>query len=144
MIIVGVDGSPGSRQAVEWAVAYARSSGGSVRLLAAWEWPTFEGAPVVLGDYDPRKSAGQMLREVAAAIDLPADRLSTSVVRGAAPRVLLDASTEADLLVVGSRGLGGFSELVLGSVGAYCVHHSPCPVVVVRGVAKVTAASRVS
>ena len=132
VVVVGVDGSSSGEHAVDWAAAYATATGASVRLVSAWEWPTFEGAPIVLGDYDPRKAAGDVLRHAAARIGLPADRVATSVVRGSPAKVLLDAASDADLLVVGSRGLGGFSGLVLGSVGSYCAHHAPCPVVVVR------------
>jgi nucleotide-binding universal stress UspA family protein len=55
------------------------------------------------------------------------------IVEGNAAQVLLDASDGADLLVVGSRGHGGFTEALLGSVSQHCVHHAHCPVVVIRG-----------
>ena len=58
--------------------------------------------------------------------------ITQKVVEGNAARVLLDASAGADLLVVGSRGHGGFVEALLGSVGQHCVHHATCPVVVIR------------
>lgn len=132
VVVVGVDGSSNAEDAVDWAAAYARITGGSLRLVSAWEWPTFEGAPIVLGDYDPRKAAADVLRHAAARVGLPADRVATAVVRGSPTRVLLDTARDADLLVVGSRGRGGFTGLVLGSVSSYCAHHASCAVVVVR------------
>jgi nucleotide-binding universal stress UspA family protein len=140
VVVVGVDGSPGGEDALDWAAAYARATGGSLRLVSAWDWPTFEGAPIVLGDYDPRKAAADLLKHAATRVKFPPERIATSVLRGLPARALLDAAHDADLLVVGSRGLGGFSGLVLGSVGSYCAHHAPCPVVVVRRAASEVAA----
>jgi nucleotide-binding universal stress UspA family protein len=85
------------------------------------------------GDFE--EAAKTVLEEaagtVAGAEDGPLVR--NLVVHGIPAQVLLDASAEADLLVVGSRGLGGFGSALLGSVGQHCVHHAHCPVVVMRG-----------
>jgi nucleotide-binding universal stress UspA family protein len=75
-----------------------------------------------------------MLRETVERVrsDHPAVNVKTAVIEGPPARVLVDLSADADLLVVGSRGRGGFSELLLGSVSQQCVHHARCPVTVVR------------
>ena len=81
-----------------------------------------------------QRRAEQMLREAVERVrsDHPAVNVETAVIEGPAAQVLVDMSAEADLLVVGSRGRGGFSELLLGSVSQQCVHHARCPVTVVR------------
>jgi nucleotide-binding universal stress UspA family protein len=78
-----------------------------------------------------REALGQAIAAVA---DLaPGVDIRPVVVEGNPARALLDAAKGADLLVVGSRGHGGFTEALLGSVGQHCVHHADCPVVVIRG-----------
>ena len=81
-----------------------------------------------------QRRAEQMLREAVERVrsDHPAVNVETAVVEGPPAQVLVDMSADADLLVVGSRGRGGFSELLLGSVSQQCVHHARCPVTVVR------------
>jgi nucleotide-binding universal stress UspA family protein len=140
-IVVGVDGSGTAELATRWAAAEARRRGASLELVAAWEVPTsnygFGLAPitedVVKGLMKAAEenigSAIDVVRAEAGYIDV-----TTSVAEGQAARVLLDAARDADLLVVGSRGLGGLRELLLGSVGQQCAHHAPCPVVIVRHV----------
>jgi nucleotide-binding universal stress UspA family protein len=134
IVLVGVDGSADSERAVAWATDYVHSTGGTLRLATAWDWPTFQDAPIALGDYDPARSARTQLRAVARRCGLPSDRVDLVVSKGAPARVLLEQAKEADLLVLGTRGLGGFARLVLGSVSAACVHHAPCPVAIVRGI----------
>ena len=60
-------------------------------------------------------------------------KVSSTVREGNPAKILLEAADGADLLVVGSRGHGGFAEALLGSVSQHCVHHAPCPVVIIRG-----------
>lgn len=140
-IVVGVDGSPGSRAALRWALRYAAQSGGRVTALMAWSAPAFVEAmpmPPMVSDDESKARAEWELRK---AVDETTSLLATSatvgreVVRGHAARVLLDRAQEADLLVVGSRGCGGFAGALLGSVSMHCVSHAQCPVVVVRPVA---------
>ncbi|MEU5844698.1 universal stress protein [Saccharopolyspora shandongensis] len=137
-IAVGVDGSPGSRAALRWALRYAEQCGGTVTAVLAWAPPAYtEIAPMppALSDED---SAARAEWELQKAVDETSALLATSVpvgrkvVRGHAARALLDEAREADLLVVGSRGHGGFAGVLLGSVGLHCVSHAHCPVVVVR------------
>jgi nucleotide-binding universal stress UspA family protein len=137
-IVVGVDGSDGARAALAFALAEARLRGTSVRAVAAWHVPaamTGPGFPApdpaLVGELEveARRTLEQALDDAG---DLAAGvEVETSVRPGAPARVLLDEAQDADLLVVGSRGLGGFRGLLLGSVGQQCAHHAPCPLVIV-------------
>lgn len=135
-IVVGVDGSDPSKAALAWAIRQARLTGAVVEAVIAWEFPATYGYPMPVL---PSVSFGDLAAEVlASTIAEVADRdeqatISRKVVEGNAAQVLLDASAGAELLVVGSRGHGGFVEALLGSVGQHCVQHATCPVVVIRG-----------
>jgi nucleotide-binding universal stress UspA family protein len=133
-IVVGVDGSASSKAALRWAVRQARLTGAGVEAVTAWQLPTYYGWEWLPDDTDVEGIARSMLEEVIAEIagQDPSVTIKPVVRQGNAARVLLDAAKDADLLVVGSRGHGGFTEALLGSVGQHCVHHAPCPVVVVR------------
>lgn len=132
-ITVGVDGSPHSLRALTWAVSQAQMTGSQLELVTAWEEPTAYGVGLsIMADVDLETIAQEILDKAAADIDLPDDRVTKHLVYGPASRVLVDMSGDADLLVVGSRGHGGFTGLLLGSVSTHCVHHASCPVVVVR------------
>ncbi len=135
-IVVGVDGSEGSGQALRWAARQAGFTGAVVEAVIAWELPAFFGwAPAVPGgDYDFAGAARQVLTETLAQVfgsALPAG-LRTRVVEGHPAQVLVEASQGAELLVVGSRGYGGFADALLGSVSTYCVHHAQCPLTIIR------------
>lgn len=146
-IVVGVDGSPGSTRALMWAAAQAARCDASLRIVTAFLAPDLGPEAYEYGP--PSKeveaaAAEQARRRAAEAVEqarrvLPADRVSTEVLPGGAAAVLIDQSRQADLLVVGSRGLGGFRGLLLGSVSHECVSHAACPVVVVRVNAEVPA-----
>jgi nucleotide-binding universal stress UspA family protein len=140
MIVVGVDGSELSKQALRWAVEEARRRDTVVRAIFAWEKPAPLGwdyvPPEVLAASNFEKGAWKIL-------DTSVDEVlgeDTSVVVervvtvGLPAQVLIDASRDAQLLVLGSRGHGGFSGLLVGSVSQECVHHASCPVVVVKPV----------
>jgi nucleotide-binding universal stress UspA family protein len=136
-IVVGVDGSDGSRRALHWAADEAAVRGDDLTLVHVWERPQAY-APLGLGAYpidpEPIQEAAQsvldgLVREAAElAPDVPVRGL---LVEGAPAEALLDAARTADLLVVGSRGLGGFRSLLLGSISQQVAHHAPCPVVIV-------------
>jgi nucleotide-binding universal stress UspA family protein len=132
LIVVGVDGSDESVKATAWAAEQARVTGGTLELLIVWARPMSYGLPLVVGGYNPEHEAQAIVEKTASGIDLPADRLRTHVVNAAPALALVERSKSADLLVVGSRGHGGFAELLLGSVSDHCVHHASCTVVVVR------------
>jgi len=135
-IVVGVDGSDPSKAALAWAIRQGRLTGATVEAIIAWELPVNYGTPAPL--MPPRmnfeETATEVITLAIADVSGPDDQVTIrrKVVEGNAPRILLDASAGADLLVVGSRGHGGFVEALLGSVGQHCVHHATCPVVVIR------------
>jgi nucleotide-binding universal stress UspA family protein len=134
-IVVGVDGSEGSKHALRWAAQQAKLTGATLEVVAAWDFPaTYGWVPVPPEDLDfaafAQKSLTDTLTEVFGA-DLPA-ALQQRVIQGHPAEVLVDASKGAELLVVGSRGYGGFTDALLGSVSTYAVHHAHGPVTVVR------------
>ncbi|MDR7274005.1 universal stress protein [Catenuloplanes atrovinosus] len=139
-IVVGVDGSSGAETAVRWAAARSRANGAPVRLVHAYSLPVpYPGSPFVpaagvaadSGAY--AKAAAAVLAEAARiATEAGAASVTTEAVVGGAAGVLIDASDGAGLVVVGSRGLGGFTGLLLGSVGVQVSGHARCPAVVVR------------
>jgi nucleotide-binding universal stress UspA family protein len=134
-IVVGVDGSVSSRAALTWAVGQARLTGAVVEAVIAWDYPVVYGYRVpVIPDVSVEELAQRAVAGAVAEISRSAGdvEIRSRLVEGDAARVLLDASAGAELLVVGSRGHGGFVEALLGSVGQHCVHHARCPVVVIR------------
>jgi nucleotide-binding universal stress UspA family protein len=136
-IVVGVDGSEHSRRALRWALEEADLRGASLEAVAAWSYPYLAGADAVATvAVDPRELQATTARALEEALEecaTPAQRdaVKRTVVEDRPARALLDAANGADLLVVGSRGRGGFAGLLLGSVSSQCVHHASCPVVVV-------------
>ncbi|WKU05298.1 universal stress protein [Micromonospora sp. HUAS LYJ1] len=136
-VVVGVDGSPASLAAAEQAAHAAVLRGASLHLVHGYLHPLGYGVP--LNPYDlgvpaPSEEAQRMLERTAAEL---ADRWSGLTVQarqvaGGAGATLVEESRRADLVVVGSRGLGGFTGLLLGSVGAQVAAHAHCPVLVVR------------
>lgn len=133
-IVVGVDGSPSSRQALEWAIRQAGLTGAVVDAVMAWQYPANYGWVMDERQADLGGMAAQTLdKAVAQARPVqPEVEVRTRVLEQNPARALLDTAEGADLLVVGSRGHGGFVGVLLGSVSQHCVHHAPCPVVVVR------------
>ncbi|NMR31951.1 universal stress protein [Crystallibacter degradans] len=133
-VVVGLDGSDGSQTALGWAVSEARLRSGTVHAVTVWQPPAVTAGMEGL-IWDPasfeaaaKNEQTRVLKRVPAG-DIPISKL---LVHGSPAAVLLDASKDADLLVVGSRGLGGFSGLLLGSVSTHLIHHAACPVLVVR------------
>jgi nucleotide-binding universal stress UspA family protein len=136
-IVVGVDGSPGSQAALEFAVAEAGLRGSSVQALHSWQCPVSDGGWVVpMIEYE-RYARGVLDDAVAKATarkDPPPalPPVDADLQEGHPAERLLAASKAAELLVVGSRGHGGFVGLLLGSVSQHVVTHASCPVVVVQ------------
>ncbi|MGA5821807.1 universal stress protein [Kitasatospora sp. NPDC094028] len=137
-IVVGVDSSPASEQALRWAIDYARAVHGTVHAVTAWEYPAFYGwggqAVPPAEAFNPEELARRTLDETVtrAADEAPGVHITRNVVPGNAVQALLEAARGAALVVVGSRGLGGFSGVLLGSVSRHLTEHAPCPVTVVR------------
>jgi nucleotide-binding universal stress UspA family protein len=139
-IVVGVDGSEGGAAALEFAAADAVRRNARLRIVAAWEMP--------IAGYDPdfprsldvqmldafRVRAGQLADDaLATAKELqPSLDVEALATQGPPADVLLEQAADADLIVVGRRGLGGFKSLLLGSVSNKVVHQATCPVVVVN------------
>jgi len=136
-IVVGVDGSAQSRTALRWAARLAVDTGAWVEAVTAWHFPIstgWAGAGVPM-NFDPEQDMHKVLIETVDAAfgsERPAG-LQLSVVEGHPARVLLERSADALMLVVGSRGHGGFAGLLLGSVSAHVAEHAGCPVLVVHG-----------
>lgn len=138
-IVVGVDGSPNARSAVQWAADEARLRHAALRVVCAWRPPLTARYP----RYGSNLSIGLMRHEAMEALDetihgIVDDNLTASievtrtVVAEAPALALLEMAKNAAMLVVGARGRGGFAGLFLGSVSETCVHHAPCPLVIVR------------
>lgn len=137
-IVVGVDGSAGSRAALAFAVAEAGRRGGAVlRAVSVWQYPYIALAPAPLGGAvapatEMQAAAEEALATVLAEAALPEGLEVERVVReGSAAHVLLDEAESAALLVVGARGHGGFTGLLLGSVATQCVNHARVPTAVI-------------
>jgi nucleotide-binding universal stress UspA family protein len=131
-VVVGVDGSPCSVAAVRWAETYASATGASVLLVTAWHIPVAYGVPIAYDGFNPEEDARKVVEAAAADVQLPADRVHTRVVAGPAGDALIRSAEAGDTLVVGTRGHGTLAGALIGSTSGYCVHHAPCPVVVVR------------
>ncbi len=139
-IVVGIDGSPASLRALEWAVDEARLRGCGVTLVCAW-LPPYVGEPLgMLGTEMSRwRDIEERARTIAAqAADaqrmrVPEVPIDVQVLEGSASALLLATAKAVDavMVVVGTRGHGGFTGLLLGSVSQQVVHHARCPVVIV-------------
>ena len=135
-IVVGVDGSPSSSQALRWAARQARLTGSALHAVIAWSWPPTYGGALVTHD-DLAGEARHLLDHTLSATLEPgvAEQVQVHVVEGHPVQVLVDAAADADLLVVGSRGHGGFPGMLLGAVSQHVAAHAACPVVIVQGLA---------
>jgi nucleotide-binding universal stress UspA family protein len=135
-VVVGVDGSKQSHQALRWAAQVASQWGAQLEVVIAWEYPAGAyGLATWPAEWDlaqdTRKTLEITLDEVFGT-DRPAD-LRVTVRQGGAAQVLLKQAKGATMLIVGSRGHGGFAGLLLGSVSASVAEHAQCPVLVVHG-----------
>ncbi len=132
-IVVGVDGSEASIDALHWAARQATLTGAELRVVIAWHFPVVSGDSPISTMPDWRTDALIAIDSLVKHAQLPAAlRTSREVIEGHPAQVLTQAAVGADLLVVGSRGHGGFRGMLLGSVSDYVCTHAPCPVVVVR------------
>jgi nucleotide-binding universal stress UspA family protein len=135
VIVVGVDGSESSIDALHWAAGQARLTGAPLEVVSAWEYPvTYGWSPPWPENFDPETEARVALAEIVERELGPDPGLEVrqTVVEGHPAPVLLEVAKKAALLVVGSRGHGAFSGMLLGSVSEHSASHSVCPVVVVR------------
>ena len=146
-IVVGVDGSEASSQALSWALAEARLRGDTVVAHHAWTAPypaptalpgamlaPVEAGTAVEGGMTEalRKGAEDLLAQAVSRAGGAEVTIEQRLVEAPAATALIEAAKDAELLVVGSRGHGGFTGLLLGSVSQQVANHAPCPVVIVR------------
>jgi nucleotide-binding universal stress UspA family protein len=132
-IVVGVDGSDGGREALEWAVGEARRRNATLEVVHAWHQPGvlsygyLEQVELAPFEEDTRRVLDAAVNDV----DVSGVTVERRLIPGGAASVLVAEAKGADLLVVGSRGRGGFTGLLLGSVSQQAAHHAPCPVVII-------------
>ena len=133
-LVVGVDGSDGSRRALEWAVKEAALRGARLTVAHAYQPPYVGGYPYAGADFDPgllAQAGEKLVSRMLAAADVGDVVVDHVVTCGTPAEVLLGTGTDADLVVVGARGHRVLKRLVLGSVASQVAHHAPCPVAVV-------------
>ena len=136
-IVVGVDGSAHSMNALDWALDEAALRNTSVTVLAVA--PAAASIWGITGQLDPSPEAQEKVRKAAEEFAKEAasrhghQQATVKTVSGVPSDELIKASENADLLVVGARGAGGFARLTIGSVGSQVTRHAHCPVVIVRG-----------
>lgn len=132
-IIVGVDGSASSIDALRYAARIAAALEAPLEAVTTWTMPPVTGALLIEG-WSPETDAGVILEtSIQQAFDGEAPRgLTRTTIAGPTARTLIEESKHAEMLVLGTRGLGGFAGLLLGSVSATCVEHAHCPVLVVH------------
>jgi nucleotide-binding universal stress UspA family protein len=152
VIVVGVDGSEGSVAALRWALAEAQLRGSTVRVVHAYQSPPLPTTEVGIGvagggigvpaayvdDLEPLRQAieteaGKLIEQSLRRADgdsIEGLAIERAAVEGPAAQTLIESGRGAELLVVGSRGRGGFMGLLLGSVSQQCALHPPCPVVI--------------
>ncbi len=135
-VLVGVDGSAASLHAIDWAVQYARQHSLGIHLLCAYSVPSFavagmDGGYAAVDDSVLVQGAQAVLDEAVAHLADAGVPVTSAIANGDATAVLVDLSTEAELVVVGTRGRGGFAERLLGTVSSALPAHAHCPTVVV-------------
>lgn len=131
-IVVGVDGSEAAKDALDWALSRARSEDVLV-LVHTWSIPAMSGFELPVSNLtDFEVAAKRLVNNIVAEIDVDdGPTIETDIRSGHAGLRLAALSADADLVVVGSRGYGGFKGMLLGSVSTYVVHHAKCPVAVI-------------
>ena len=140
-IVVGVDGSDHSHRALIWAMRQAAAEHAALTVLAVRPEPVRPATGIYWGVHAypedshnadvARKAVGQIVEQAKSEIGETAPQVTVNVVTGNPAQELISASHDADLVVVGSRGNGGFAWL-LGSVSSKVAHHAACPVVIIR------------
>ena len=132
VIVVGVDGSPASADALRWAARQAELTGAGLRAVSTWRWPNYITIkpPGLDLAADTERTLTELVDQVLA--DHPGLTVTRRVCEGPPGPALLAQAEGAELLVVGARGRAAFPGMMLGSVAEYCVRNGDCPVVVVR------------
>jgi nucleotide-binding universal stress UspA family protein len=137
-VVVGVDGSAESVEALRWAASYAAATAATISAVHAWH---YLAAGPVPASRPPQPITDQVRAQLQETLDAALtqvfgtttpEQVDTKVAYGHPAMVLVNEAAGADLLVVGNRGHGAFGGMLLGSVSIHCVTAAPCPVVVVR------------
>ncbi len=135
-IVVGVDASEESKGALRFAKKYALLTGGKLEVVHAWhvsdEYAWIQSLPPPAGPTDVARKALKDVVDDVIGPDAASLEVESKVVEGHAAKVLVDVAEGANLLVVGSTGIGGFDGLLLGSVSQQCAAHAHCSVLIVR------------
>ncbi|MGM7671210.1 universal stress protein [Microbacterium sp. A93] len=134
VVVVGVDGSDASTEALRQAREMAELLGAPLQPVVAWQWPAMTGPIPEPYEWNPQTDAQQVLDEVIEAVfgDEVPDWVAPTVRQGQPAQLLVELSEGARMLVVGSRGRGGFAGLLLGSVSSTVGAHAHCPVLIVH------------
>lgn len=132
-IVVGVDGSESSIEVLRFAIRTAKAFGTSLEAITVWDYPVGSEA-ILFTDWSPEQDAREILATVTSEVFNTSrpSWFSTATKRGSAARTLIEESAGAEMLILGSRGHGGFVGLLLGSVSAACAAHAHCPVLIVH------------
>ncbi|WFR67473.1 universal stress protein [Curtobacterium flaccumfaciens] len=131
-VVVGVDGSDQSVAALRYGATIADALRARITVVGAWQSPVTYGEAALLTTWSPEDDARSTVNEVVrkAFPDGTPEGLAAGLVHGPAAHALVEVSKDASLLVVGSRGHGGFAGLLLGSVSSACAEYAQCPVLV--------------
>jgi nucleotide-binding universal stress UspA family protein len=131
-IVVGVDGSEHGNAALRWAIEEARVHGSEIVAVFAWQLPLI-GVPGAFDRHEMEQACKAFVEDAVAAVVTDQEVTITKLVaQGDVSGSLIEASRNAEMLVLGSRGRGGFAGLKLGSVSQECVQHAACPVVIIK------------
>jgi nucleotide-binding universal stress UspA family protein len=137
-VVVGVDGSSASLEALEWAARQVELTNSTLHIVVTWDWPmTFGWAAPIPSEFDPEQNVKKFLAEAESDVRSrhPKIEINARVLQGHPAPLLVEASKGADLLVVGSRGHGEFVGMLIGSVSEFCATNAHCPVLVHRSAA---------
>ena len=132
-IVVGVDGTPKSEAALNWAITEAQRSGRSLLLAHVWHWSTDTmSSPMSMShEFNARKDGASMLRRDAARVRREGVAVSTRLLEGSAPEKLVETADGAAMLVLGPRPRRGLTRALFGSVSREAVLRANCPVVLI-------------
>lgn len=133
-VVAGVDGSDESQRALRWAAEYVQKVGGLVHAVSVWHQPVQFGYRLPTSDSELEQRARQQLDKVTEAVrgEFPSVDIRERLIRGHVVDELVGLSPQADIMVMGNKGHGAFTGMMVGSVALKLVHHARCPVLVVR------------
>ncbi|MEI8412827.1 MULTISPECIES: universal stress protein [unclassified Kribbella] len=131
VIVCGIDGSAAGQRAVEWAADEAERRGSRLRVVTVWSWDGLESGSSISSPAEARRRAGEIQSDslnslVARSLELAIER---QVLEGRPSEQICEAALDADLIVLGSHGHGGFHDALVGSTSLHVIRHAPCPVV---------------